>query len=74
MSHKIFENDLVAICKKKVTLSLNKPAYIYMCTLELITVLINMVTTENSYSQTLILSCVKLKLKMAAEILGTIKK
>ena len=28
MSHKIFENDLVAIRKNKVTLTLNKPAYI----------------------------------------------
>ena len=30
MSHKIFDNDLVAI-----TLTLNKPAYIGMCILEL---------------------------------------
>ena len=28
MSHKIFENDLVAISKNKVTLTLDKPAYI----------------------------------------------
>ena len=35
MSHKIFDNDLVAIRKKKVTLTLNKPAYIGMCILEL---------------------------------------
>ena len=36
MSHKIFDNDLVAICKKsKVTWTLNKPAYIGMCILEL---------------------------------------
>ena len=34
MSHKIFENDLVAIRKNKVTLTLNKPAYIGMCILE----------------------------------------
>ena len=26
MSHKTFENNLVAICKNKVTLMLNKPA------------------------------------------------
>ena len=35
MSHKIFENDLIAICKNKVTLTLNKPAYVGMCILEL---------------------------------------
>ena len=33
MSHKIFDNDLVAIRKNKVTLTLNKPAYIGMCIL-----------------------------------------
>ena len=35
MSHKIFDNDLVAIRKNKVTLTLNKLAYTGMCTLEL---------------------------------------
>ena len=35
MSHKIFDNDLVEIRKSKVTLALNKPAYIGMCILEL---------------------------------------
>ena len=35
MSHKIFDNDLVVISKSKVTLTLNKPAHIRMCTLEL---------------------------------------
>ena len=35
MSHKIFGNYLVAIRKNKVTLTLNKPAYIGMCILEL---------------------------------------
>ena len=39
MSHKIFDNDLVAICKNKVTLTLNKAAYIGMCILELSKVL-----------------------------------
>ena len=39
MSHKIFDNDLVAIRKNKVTLTLNKPAYIGMCILELSKVL-----------------------------------
>ena len=31
MSHKLFDKDLVAIWKNKVTLMLNKPAYIGMC-------------------------------------------
>ena len=35
MSHKMFDNDLVATRKNKVTLTLNKPAYIGMCILEL---------------------------------------
>ena len=35
MSQKTFGNDLIAIRKNKVTLTLNKPAYIRMCTLEL---------------------------------------
>ena len=39
ISHKIFENDLVAICKNKVTLILNRPAYIGMSILELSKVL-----------------------------------
>ena len=39
MSHKIFENDLVAIRKNKATLMLNKPAYIGMCLLQLSKVL-----------------------------------
>ena len=39
MSHKILDNDLVAIRKSKVTLMLNKPAYTGMCILELSKVL-----------------------------------
>ena len=39
MSHKIFVNDLVAIRKYKVTLTLNKPANIEMCILKLSKVL-----------------------------------
>ena len=35
MLHKIFDNELVAIRKIKVTLTLNKAAYIGMCILEL---------------------------------------
>ena len=34
-SHKIFDNDFVAIRKNKVTITLKKPAYIEMCILEL---------------------------------------
>ena len=62
MSHKIFDNKLVAIRKSKVRLTLNKPACIGMCILELSKVLYefhydsikNMVTTQDYYSQTLI--------------------
>ena len=39
MSHKIFDNNLVATPKSKVSLRLHKPAYIGMCTLELSKVL-----------------------------------
>ena len=39
MSHKIFDHDLAAIHKSKVTLTINKPAYIGMCILELSKVL-----------------------------------
>ena len=39
MSHKIFENNLVVICKNKVPLTLNKPAYMGMFLLELSKVL-----------------------------------
>ena len=39
MSHKVFDNNLVAIRKSKVTLKLNKPAYIGMCILEMSKVL-----------------------------------
>ena len=39
ISHKVFDNDLVAIRKNKATLTLNKPAYIGMCILELSKVL-----------------------------------
>ena len=39
LSRKIFENDVLAIPKNKVTLTLTKPAYIGMCILELSKVL-----------------------------------
>ena len=60
MSHKIFDNDLVAIRKNKVTLTLKNPAYIGMCILELSKVLVyelhydyirkNLVTTQDYHS------------------------
>ena len=40
MSHKTSENDLVAIRKSKVTLTLNKPAFIGVCILQLSKILI----------------------------------
>ena len=39
MSQKIFDNDLIAIRKSKVTLTPNKPAYIEICILDLSKVL-----------------------------------
>ena len=36
---KIFDNDLVATCKSKITLKLSKPAYVRMCILDLSKVL-----------------------------------
>ena len=39
LTHKIFDNNLVAISKSKVLLKFNKPAYIGMCILELSKVL-----------------------------------
>ena len=39
MSHKIFDNNLVAIHKSKLALILNKPAYIGVCISELSKVL-----------------------------------
>ena len=40
MLHKIFNNNLVAVHKNKVTLALNKPTYTGVCILELSKVLI----------------------------------
>ena len=41
MSHKMFDNYLVALGKNKATLTLNKPAYVRMCILDLSKVLIH---------------------------------
>ena len=39
MSHKIFNNNIVAICKNELTLKFNKPAYIGVCISDLSKVL-----------------------------------
>ena len=72
MSQKIFNNDLVAIHKMKVTLTLSKSAYVGMCIIDWSKVLmyklhysyvkINMVITQDYYSLILIVLCMKLKL------------
>ena len=66
ISQKMFDNNLVPIFKNKVTLTLRKPAYVRMCIFDLSKVLmfhhdsimiklkINMVTTQDYYSLTLI--------------------
>ena len=40
MSQEIFNNDFIAIRKSKVTLTIHKPAYVGICTLDLSKVLI----------------------------------
>ena len=53
MSHKIFLNNLVAICKNKVTLMLKKLAYMGMCIQELSKVLMYYIDYDyikNKYS------------------------
>ena len=58
LSHKIFDNNLVAICKSKFALKFNKPTYIGKCMLKcydmIITLKVNMTTDQNYYLQTLI--------------------
>ena len=64
MSHKEFDNTLVAIRKSKLALKLNKPEYIRACILDSSNVLMyefhydyiktNMKTNQNYYLQTLI--------------------
>ena len=66
MPQKTFYNNLLAIRKSNVTLTLNKPPYVGMSNLELrrqcectnsmmITLKINIATTHDYYSQTLII-------------------
>ena len=85
MLHIIFDNNLVAVRKRKVSLKLNKPAHIGMCILELSNVLMyefrydymkNKYDKKSAllFADTDSLMCVKLKLKMSTKILTAIKK
>ena len=77
MSQKGFENDLVAICKSKITLTLNKPAYIgmfivnYQC-MNLLMIIAKI--KKSSKSRLLFIHfnslVMKLKLKMFMQILA----
>ena len=81
---KLFDNDLVAIRRSTVRLTLNKPAYIGICILDLSKVLMcefHYDYIKNKYGKNARLlftdtdiSCMKLKLKMSMNILITIKK
>ena len=82
VSHKIFDNNLVAIRKSKLTLKLNKSEYIGMCILDLSKVLMSKFYYDhfkNKYdnkSKLLFIDtveCMKLKLKMSMKILAAIK-
>ena len=73
-SRKIFNNDLVAIRKSKVTLTLNKPAYVGMCILDLSIVLMyefhyNYIKNKYGNDSRLLSLCTKLKPKMLIKIL-----
>ena len=69
MSEIIFENDLATIRKSKVTLKINKPAYIGKCVLELNKAL---VPVQYYYSLIMIVRC--MKLKIVVKILVRINK
>ena len=79
VSPKIFDNDLVVIRKYKVTLKLNKPAYVgviwvkYWCMNSIMITSKIIVTNQDYYSVILIVWCMKLKLKMFMKILVRIK-
>ena len=65
MSHKIFDNTLVSISKIKLTLKLNKPAYIGMCILELSKVIMyefhyNYIKNKNGHKLILLFTDTKL--------------
>ena len=76
MSHKIFENNLVAACKSKLALKLNTPAYTAMCTLELSP---NSVMITNKYDNNskllftdTLAYCMKSKLEISMKVLAVI--
>ena len=84
MSHKIFDNNLVTICKSKVTLMLNKPTYIGMCILEMSKVLMyefhyDYIKNKYGNNSKLLFTdtdslIYEFKLKMSTKILAAIKK
>ena len=81
MSHKILDNNLVAIRKSKLALKLNKPAYIGMCIVEFSKVSMcefHDGHIKNKYGnkskQRVTVYCMKLKLKMYMNYLVAIKK
>ena len=86
MSHKLFDNDFVAIRKNKITLTLNKLAYIGMCILELSKVLLyqfhyDYIKNELGNNSRLLYADtdslmyeIKTELKMSMKILATMKK
>ena len=81
---KFFDNELGVIAKSKVTVTLNKPVYLGMCTLSLnevlmmssimITLKINTTITWDYSSVTLIVWCMKLRKKAYMNSLLGIKK
>ena len=84
MSHKIFDNNLIAIRKRKLALKRKKPAYVGMCILELSRVLMYefhydyIKNKYNNKSKLLLagtgsLMYMKLKLKLSMKILAVIK-
>ena len=84
MPHKIFNNNLVAICKSKATLILNKPAYIGICILELRKVLMyefhyDYIKNKCGNNSKVFFTdndnfCMKLKLTIFNKILAATKK
>ena len=83
MSHKTFVNNLIAIRKRKITLTLDKPAYIGICILDLSKLLMYRFRyddIENKYGNNLKLlftdsdSLMYEKSKMSMKILVDIKK
>ena len=80
MSHKVFDNNLVAIRKSKLPQKLNKPAYNGMCLLELSKELVygfhyDYIKNEYGYNAKLIFKDTdRLIMKLKLKILAAIKK